>query len=1591
MSERPSWTAACGRGDILVDGIEHHNDGEHTSWDNGEGIISGIGNGPRSQLLHQSRKDRSAASIHADSICFSEVGEITFDAWPAFMLRQILASRAPFSFFLKQCILKCRGFRDEASTALFPLPFPRGELWRGKGLKKLGVSRRARLAIKRSLFLVVATLNYMHFQCPLKLIPGLWRRLGPCHERAHARLIALIRASGTAETFSFLGCGRKTFQLDARLNELQKALQSFGVDESSFYMHVNEGTKVPPVNDRDELRPYRPLDASRLKLSGQGTWDCRQYLSDLLLMPFVEPVCNQYNVVPPQPVLPDLSRTSAAETVKLCKVWDAQGLLRIFPKELVSQHSWGYTKVFNNYKSELVDRQIGDRRGQNFTEGKILNGPSHNLPTAAALLDVCPKRYQQCLVGSVADRKDFYHQFWVTDERARTNVVFPPLSAEVLRDTAAFRRYEEQFVQKKRSRDREVVGDNLHKPAPLLCSETSVVGAFAAIFQGDHLGVEFATDAHATMLQTRGLLQEDSRLQSSRPVLHDDCVSGLVIDDFFVVSKEELQDSGDYEGAESVMQFWKAKKAYREEGLLGSDGKDVIGKTVFTVCGGEVFSEESSVRRGVVSLGAPYKKRMSLAMITAAATSLPSTTDALWSSLVGAWISTLLLRRPAMAVLDEAFKVIPPDQLDAQDPQLWFLSRQAASELQQLACLSPILCSNLSVPVSHEIFATDASLEKGGIVKSEVSEEEATLLWRSAPKVKSAAPVLSRTKAMLSVYDPMFEEIADSVALGGNENALGCVVETEQASSFESEAIPRPIGLSYEFIEVCGGAAVVTKELLRLGVVCGPVIDVSISKQFDLRQHRVIEWIIFLMEEDRLMAFLVSPPCTTFSPAAHPCMRSYSMPRGFDQSNPKVRFGNQLAFASLTLMMTALRLGKFGLLEQPRRSKMRWLQEWQRLLELGAKETFTASCMFGSIHQKEFALLGANMHVELLHRACSRDHQHVVIQGKLTKPSATYCDGLALAFAIFFRDHIQALKAARGRLSTRTEGLEDLLSNDVCIRLPWKVHSAWQWEGRSHINVLELAAVVKLMRDLAKNGGDRRQVVLVDSQVVVSVLRRGRSSAASLKGLLKKACAISLAHGIYIAPRYVPTRLNPADCPTRDYDLPEPGASIMRGSFDLLVAQKLSLLGPFRRWISNWVRLVLFASPAILLFPASARRHCPNPINLHEWTLDFDSTLGFPGEGPHVLWIWVLLFLTTGKQVSSVGVGDASHGDAVRRERRTGIQLDDGRRVTENTANVRDVLFERFEQWLVGESMNTQEVLFAATPDLDRLNKVLVKYGRWLFSQGKPLYHFSETVNAISSRRPMIRRSLQQTWDLAFMWASHEPTTHHVAMPHQVLVAVLAAALYWGWSREAAVFAMSFGMLLRIGEVLEATRADLILPSDIDFTNSFALLRIKEPKTRYRAARHQSGRLDQPDLLEIVRIGFGRLKPNERLWPLSGATLRSRLMKILAKLDLPTENHQQPKPMSLASFRPGGATYMMTVCDNAEQIRRKGRWASQRIMEIYLQEVMASTYLNQISEESKQKILLGMKTFPQLLAEVIRLDACQIPATTWYFLLRQQL
>ena len=50
-------------------------------------------------------------------------------------------------------------------------------------------------------------------------------------------------------------------------------------------------------------------------------------------------------------------------------------------------------------------------------------------------------------------------------------------------------------------------------------------------------------------------------------------------------------------------------------------------------------------------------------------------------------------------------------------------------------------------------------------------------------------------------------------------------------------------------------------------------------------------------------------------------------------------------------------------------------------------------------------------------------------------------------------------------------------------------------------------------------------------------------------------------------------------------------------------------------------------------------------------------------------------------------------------------------------------------------------------------------------------------------------------------------------MPKSML-AILSVALLWGWAVEEEIFGMTWAGLLRIGESLNATRADLILPDD---------------------------------------------------------------------------------------------------------------------------------------------------------------------------------
>lgn len=314
----------------------------------------------------------------------------------------------------------------------------------------------------------------------------------------------------------------------------------------------------------------------------------------------------------------------------------------------------------------------------------------------------------------------------------------------------------------------------------------------------------------------------------------------------------------------------------------------------------------------------------------------------------------------------------------------------------------------------------------------------------------------------------------------------------------------------------------------------------------------------------------------------------------------------------------------------------------------------------------------------------------------------------------------------------------------------------------------------------------------------------------------------------------------------------------------------------------------------------------------------------------------------------------------LRRARQRDIheELPTGHPVLQQTQVYREKLLKVFDQWLNTEGISLDGLIGSMNPDIDAVNCLLEKYGRQMYRAGRPYGQYAETIKAVAAKRPRIKRSLQQAWHLAFAWLRKEPPIHHVALPWQALLSLLAPSLAWGWQREAGVIAFSLGGITRIGEVLSAFRRNLVLPSDLGDTEHFALLEIQEPKTCFTMARHQAARLDQPQLLPVVELAFKNLLPGEKLWPASPQTMRKRFQRLLEANGLSDLPEGVSRGLDLGSLRAGGASWLLLVSEDSELTRRRGRWITPRVMEIYVQEVGALQFLPKLPRAVRENICL---------------------------------
>ena len=153
------------------------------------------------------------------------------------------------------------------------------------------------------------------------------------------------------------------------------------------------------------------------------------------------------------------------------------------------------------------------------------------------------------------------------------------------------------------------------------------------------------------------------------------------------------------------------------------------------------------------------------------------------------------------------------------------------------------------------------------------------------------------------------------------------------------------------------------------------------------------------------------------------------------------------------------------------------------------------------------------------------------------------------------------------------------------------------WPRPVHINLLETACIYRLLCLPARRGDLAKCFsVLCDSNVARCSVQKGRSPSAALARGLKRIAAVAFTFGFFAQVPFCPTRLMPADHPSRDAPIPEPIESFLDPSWSPAELRALAALPKMRRWIASWLRLFLLVSafrpPPLPLIPFIFGRFC---------------------------------------------------------------------------------------------------------------------------------------------------------------------------------------------------------------------------------------------------------------------------------------------------------------------------------------------------------------------------------------------------------------
>ena len=204
-----------------------------------------------------------------------------------------------------------------------------------------------------------------------------------------------------------------------------------------------------------------------------------------------------------------------------------------------------------------------------------------------------------------------------------------------------------------------------------------------------------------------------------------------------------------------------------------------------------------------------------------------------------------------------------------------------------------------------------------------------------------------------------------------------------------------------------------------------------------------------------------------------------------------------------------------------------------------------------------------------------------------------------------------------------------------------------------------------------------------------------------------------------------------------------------------------------------------------------------------------------------------------------------------------------------STIAIQSRVWKKFDAWIHGKfSGEACQQVFLCPMIAAQL---LRQYGLHCYESGGALYELRHLLVSAGQQYPAVKPMLGPAWDILARWEEIRPVQHRIPLPEVLFKAMFAAAVAKGWRRWAATFLLGYEGIARIGEVLQALRRDLVLPSDLfDYEHKAAFLRVRKPKSRRRGrGRVQHLKIDRPEVVSFLDTVFCELESFLPLFPLS--------------------------------------------------------------------------------------------------------------------------